>query len=318
MLSSAILCNSIYLFIRNIITYKVTWFKPGKVCKKFCFEEMSFKAGGGTLQTCKTTTIPSSIAPKMSERKAINKYYPPDYDPVKAEKAARSISKKLKSSGRTESSIRLMTPFSMRCLKCDEYIPKSRKFNGKKSVLEEKYLGSIRMYRFSIRCPQCANTITFRTDPKSSDYVMEVGGVRNYVQVQKQPEQETLQQTLERLAREKEEESKGVDQGKGKVEVLEERLAKLQKQQRDAEELDKLIQRKQLEADVDVISEEKKLDDAVDIAFAAEHTRRTASPAVKNSPAPAPAPAPTAPSLPRKITLKSKKKSLGIVKRRAP
>lgn len=258
----------------------------------------------------------------MSERKAINKYYPPDYDPVKAEKAARSISKKLKSSGRTESSIRLMTPFSMRCLKCDEYIPKSRKFNGKKSVLEEKYLGSIRMYRFSIRCPQCANTITFRTDPKSSDYVMEVGGVRNYVQVQKQPEQETLQQTLERLAREKEEESKGVDQGKGKVEVLEERLAKLQKQQRDAEELDKLIQRKQLDADVDVISEEKKLDDAVDIAFAAEHTRRTANPAVASTAVAAvknsPAPAPTAPSLPRKITLKSKKKSLGIVKRRAP
>ncbi|KAL3234856.1 hypothetical protein RNJ44_02644 [Nakaseomyces bracarensis] len=259
----------------------------------------------------------------MSERKAINKYYPPDYDPAKAEKLARSMSKKLKSSDRNESSIRLMTPFSMRCLKCDEYIPKSRKFNGKKKVLDEKYLGSIKMFQFTIRCPQCANTISFRTDPKSSDYVMVVGGVRNYVQRKDEEDKakkETLQETLERLAREKElEESdgKGLPSGKGKMELLEDRLSKLQKQQKDAETLEKLIEKNQQKLELsekltfstlqpETAIEDNALNKAVANAFASENSQGTV---ISPPSAPPPLQKP-------KITMKIKKKSLGIVKKR--
>ncbi|CAD6633733.1 HN1_G0003850.mRNA.1.CDS.1 [Saccharomyces cerevisiae] len=186
----------------------------------------------------------------MSERKAINKYYPPDYNPLEAEKLSRKMAKKLKTMNKSHASIRLMTPFSMRCLECNEYIPKSRKFNGKKELLKEKYLDSIKIYRLTISCPRCANSIAFRTDPGNSDYVMEVGGVRNYVP-QKPNEDlnaktavESIDETLQRLVREKEmeqNEKMGIkEQADDKMDLLEKRLAKIQQEQEDDEELENL------------------------------------------------------------------------------
>jgi hypothetical protein len=38
--------------------------------------------------------------------------------------------------------VRLMSPFSMRCLTCSEYIPKGKKFNARKEKSKgEHYLG---------------------------------------------------------------------------------------------------------------------------------------------------------------------------------
>ncbi|QID86359.1 protein CWC16 [Saccharomyces pastorianus] len=189
----------------------------------------------------------------MSERKAINKYYPPDYNPLEAEKLSRKMSKKLKTMNKSQASIRLMTPFSMRCLECNEYIPKSRKFNGKKELLKEKYLDSIKIYRLTISCPRCANSITFRTDPGTSDYVMEIGGVRNYVpqkpddNSEPKPAAESIDDTLQRLVREKETEQNeklGIkDQADDKMDLLEKRLAKIQQEQEDDEELENLRKR---------------------------------------------------------------------------
>ncbi|CAI4612213.1 ALI_collapsed_G0034620.mRNA.1.CDS.1 [Saccharomyces cerevisiae] len=186
----------------------------------------------------------------MSERKAINKYYPPDYNPLEAEKLSRKMAKKLKTMNKSHASIRLMTPFSMRCLECNEYIPKSRKFNGKKELLKEKYLDSIKIYRLTISCPRCANSIAFRTDPGNSDYVMEVGGVRNYVpqkpndDLNAKTAVESIDETLQRLVREKEmeqNEKMGIkEQADDKMDLLEKRLAKIQQEQEDDEELENL------------------------------------------------------------------------------
>ncbi|AJS53119.1 BMC_2a_G0033330.mRNA.1.CDS.1 [Saccharomyces cerevisiae] len=186
----------------------------------------------------------------MSERKAINKYYPPDYNPLEAEKLSRKMAKKLKTMNKSHASIRLMTPFSMRCLECNEYIPKSRKFNGKKELLKEKYLDSIKIYRLTISCPRCANSIAFRTDPGNSDYVMEVGGVRNYVPQKSNDDLnaktavESIDETLQRLVREKEmeqNEKMGIkEQADDKMDLLEKRLAKIQQEQEDDEELENL------------------------------------------------------------------------------
>lgn len=185
----------------------------------------------------------------MSERKSTNKYYPPDYDPIKAEKEARKLSKKLKTMNKKNITIRLMTPFSIRCEKCNEFIPKSRKFNARKETLDEMYLGKIRMYKFDFRCPGCNNSISFRTDPRSGDYVMNFGGVRNYIGHQDGPvpseEQETIEQTLARLeAAEKADESQDKDE-RDRMEQLENRLAKLQKQQQEDENLEKLAEHHQ-------------------------------------------------------------------------
>ncbi|GMM53611.1 mRNA splicing protein [Maudiozyma humilis] len=204
----------------------------------------------------------------MSERKAINKYYPADYDPQEAEKAARKLAKQLKHKNNGSVTVRLMTPFSMRCSKCDEFIARSRKFNAKKEPLQERYLGSVRMFRFTLRCPRCSGAITFRTDPASADYVMEAGGVRNFERDKTgkpgnetetgKPTNETVDETLARLAREQEEEEaekqkqqrtkdgrKGGDSlasGADKMEALEERLVKLQREQEAAAEIEALRQ----------------------------------------------------------------------------
>lgn len=232
----------------------------------------------------------------MSERKAINKYYPPDYNPLEAEKLSRKMAKKLKTMNKSHASIRLMTPFSMRCLQCNEYIPKSRKFNGKKELLKEKYLDSIKIYRLTISCPRCANSIAFRTDPGNSDYVMEMGGVRNYVSQKPndgpnpKAATESIDETLQRLVREKEieqNETMGIkDQVGDKMDLLEKRLAKIQQEQEDDEELENLrkknlemSQRAEMISRSNHLQQEKAItaDDLDDIAEQAfdNHRRRS-------------------------------------------
>lgn len=191
----------------------------------------------------------------MSERKVINKYYPPDYDPIKAEQALKKVNKKLKTNQRDVVTIRLMTPFSIRCLRCSEYISKSRKFNGKKEVLPEKYLDTFKVFRLSIKCPRCNNMIAFRTDPKTADFVMEYGGVRNYISKgngngNDAGKIESVDETLERLVNEHNEEEHlkiSGNAGEDRMEQLEHRLSKLEREQEDDEELERLKKARSLQ-----------------------------------------------------------------------
>ncbi|KAI9026270.1 CWC16 protein, partial [Hyaloraphidium curvatum] len=108
----------------------------------------------------------------MSERKVINKYFPPDFDPSKIGRR--------KGPKNSQHKVRLMAPFSMNCRTCGNWIAKSTKFNARKeNVKDMDYLG-IRIFRFYIRCPRCSAEITFRTDPQNTDYVCEQGAVRNF------------------------------------------------------------------------------------------------------------------------------------------
>ncbi|MCL4119009.1 UNVERIFIED_CONTAM: hypothetical protein GTU68_017893 [Idotea baltica] len=108
----------------------------------------------------------------MSERKVLNKYYPPDFDPSKIPRA--------KCPKNRQFTVRLMAPCNMKCLTCGEYIAKAKKFNARKEDVENlSYLG-IRIYRFYIKCPGCLAEISFRTDPESTDYVIEAGAHRNF------------------------------------------------------------------------------------------------------------------------------------------
>lgn len=107
----------------------------------------------------------------MSERKVINKYIPPNFDPNRIPRRKERP---------TQHTVRLMAPFSMRCNSCGEFIYKGRKFNARKETVQgERYLG-IRIFRFYIRCPVCAAEITYRTDPKTADYACESGAKRNF------------------------------------------------------------------------------------------------------------------------------------------
>ena len=128
----------------------------------------------------------------MGERKVLNKYYPPDFDPAKLPK--------LEIPKDRQYVVRLMAPFTMRCLTCGNYVYKGKKFNSRKeTAIGEKYLG-IQIYRFYIRCPQCLSEISFKTDPKNTDYVVDNGAYRTF-QAERIAEMEE-----ERIVQEKEEE----------------------------------------------------------------------------------------------------------------
>ncbi|GIY28548.1 splicing factor YJU2 [Caerostris darwini] len=108
----------------------------------------------------------------MSERKVLNKYYPPDFDPSKIPR--------LRLPRDRQYTVRLMAPCNMRCTTCGEYIYKGKKFNARKETVQnEEYLG-IKIFRFYIKCPCCLAEITFKTDPENADYIVEHGATRNF------------------------------------------------------------------------------------------------------------------------------------------
>lgn len=108
----------------------------------------------------------------MGERKVLNKYIPPDFDPSLLPKFKRNREKLIE--------VRMMLPFSLRCNTCGEYMYRGKKFNSKTERIEgEDYMG-IRKIRFYIKCSVCSAEITFKTDPKNADYECESGASRNY------------------------------------------------------------------------------------------------------------------------------------------
>lgn len=129
----------------------------------------------------------------MSERKVLNKYYPPDFDPAKIPK--------LEKGAKTRQWVqRVMAPFNMRCNTCGEYIARAKKFNMRREkVIGEDYLGLF-IFRFYLRCPRCVSEITFKTDLKNCDYEMEHGATRNFMA------QTLIKREQEQLKKEKEQE----------------------------------------------------------------------------------------------------------------
>ncbi|KAF4120197.1 protein of unknown function DUF572 [Geosmithia morbida] len=134
----------------------------------------------------------------MSERKVLQKYYPPDFD-------YREIGRRKgpKQTGPKVQTVRLMAPFSMRCTSCGEFIYKGRKFNSRKEIpQDEKYL-NIQIFFFHIKCTRCSGEITFRTDPKNNDYAMVRGAVRNMEPWRNRgAEEESINDRLDRIERE--------------------------------------------------------------------------------------------------------------------
>ncbi|KGQ05739.1 Coiled-coil domain-containing protein 94 [Beauveria bassiana D1-5] len=153
----------------------------------------------------------------MSERKVLQKYYPPDFDP-------RAITRRggSKKTGPRIQVVRLMAPFSMKCLTCGEFIYRGRKFNSRKVTDQAQRYLNIQIYQFHIKCTRCSAEITFRTDPKNNDYAMVSGAMRNMEPWRDRgAADESLEDRLDRLEREEAEAAGEEAEGRSAMEELE-------------------------------------------------------------------------------------------------
>jgi hypothetical protein len=126
----------------------------------------------------------------------LNKYFPPDFDPSKIPrgKKLRTEEKQMK--------VRMMLPMSVRCNTCGNFMYKGTKFNTRmENVKGEDYLG-IRLYRFYYKCTNCSAEFCMKTDPQTTDYIVEAGATRNY-EPWKDREQKVNEALAKRHAEEK-------------------------------------------------------------------------------------------------------------------
>nr|XP_015825235.2 splicing factor YJU2 [Nothobranchius furzeri] len=168
----------------------------------------------------------------MSERKVLNKYYPPDFDPSKIPK--------LKLPKDRQYVVRLMAPFNMRCKTCGEYIYKGKKFNARKETVQNEHYMGLPIFRFYIKCTRCLAEITFKTDPENTDYAMEHGATRNF-QAEKLIEEEE-----KRIHQEREDEELN-----NPMKVLENRTKDSKMEMEVLENLQELKELNQRQAQVD-------------------------------------------------------------------
>lgn len=195
----------------------------------------------------------------MSERKVLNKYYPPDYDPAKIPRLKRAKDRQYV--------IRVMAPFHMRCKTCGNYIYKGTKFNARQETVQDRdYLG-LRIYRFYIKCTKCVAEITFLTDPANQDYAMEHGATRNF-EAEKLLDEERKREEEQRLEDESnpmkmlEKRTKDSKREMEMMETLEE--LREQNEQKASVDIEKIMKKRNarlVESEEERIAREKREDD---------------------------------------------------------
>ncbi|KJP86236.1 hypothetical protein AK88_04130 [Plasmodium fragile] len=125
----------------------------------------------------------------MAERKVLNKYIPPDFDPDKlteSKKLMRKIERKKNKSNKYNKkkkhflNIRMMYPFTLKCNKCKSFTYVGTKFNSRVEKLRDESYLNIPIWQFYGKCFECKNEIIFKTDPKNGDYILIAGGIRTY------------------------------------------------------------------------------------------------------------------------------------------
>ncbi|SBT79222.1 conserved protein, unknown function [Plasmodium malariae] len=125
----------------------------------------------------------------MAERKVLNKYIPPDFDPDKlmeSKKLMKKIEKRNNKNNKYNKNkkkflnIRMMYPFTLKCNKCKSFTYVGTKFNSRVEKLKDESYLNIPIWKFYGKCNECKNEIIFKTDPKNGDYVLIAGGIRTY------------------------------------------------------------------------------------------------------------------------------------------
>ena len=104
----------------------------------------------------------------MAERKAQNKWYPPDWDPKMGSlnkyhgtHALRERANKLHLGILV---IRFEMPFNIWCGQCNAHIGKGVRYNAQKKAVGNYF--TTKIYEFAMTCHLCGGRIVVRTNPK--------------------------------------------------------------------------------------------------------------------------------------------------------
>ena len=119
----------------------------------------------------------------MAERKAQQKYYPPNWDPSKGslnkfmgQHPLRDRARKL---GQGILIVRFELPFNIFCTHCDKHVGMGVRYNAEKKKIGNYY--STPIYSFRFKCHLCSGWIEIHTDPKHAEYII-VSGARKRVE----------------------------------------------------------------------------------------------------------------------------------------
>ncbi|XP_065905127.1 probable splicing factor YJU2B isoform X3 [Dysidea avara] len=116
----------------------------------------------------------------MAERKAVNKYYPPEWRPEMGSLNTFHGSHPLRERARKLHQgimiMRFELPFNIWCAGCGNHIGVGVRYNAEKTQVGKYY--STPIFQFRMKCHLCDNHFEIRNDPKNCDYTVVRGASR--------------------------------------------------------------------------------------------------------------------------------------------
>lgn len=116
----------------------------------------------------------------MAERKATNKYYPPEWDPTKGSintfRGSHPLRERARKLDQGILIIRFELPFNVWCNGCENHLGMGVRYNAEKSKIGMYYTTPV--YQFRMKCHLCDNHFIIKTDPASLDYIVVEGARR--------------------------------------------------------------------------------------------------------------------------------------------
>ncbi|ORY04986.1 DUF572-domain-containing protein [Basidiobolus meristosporus CBS 931.73] len=138
----------------------------------------------------------------MADRKATNKYYPPDWDPSKGSinkyRGQHPLRERARKLDQGILIVRFELPFNIWCDGCGKHIGAGVRYNAEKKKVGNYY--STPILSFRMRCHLCSSWIEIQTDPKNSRYVV-TSGARQKEETWDPEENETIKLKDEKEAR---------------------------------------------------------------------------------------------------------------------
>ncbi|RWS22867.1 coiled-coil domain-containing protein 130-like protein, partial [Leptotrombidium deliense] len=116
-----------------------------------------------------------------AERKAVNKYYPSDWDPrkhgsINKFRGSHPLRERARKIHEGILVVRFEMPYNIWCEGCNNHIGMGVRYNAQKSKTGMYY--STPIYKFRMKCHLCDSHFEMQTDPKNLDYVILNGARR--------------------------------------------------------------------------------------------------------------------------------------------